>query len=206
MTKAQSDSTRDAIGLLMEDHKRLQKLFRDFRDAQAEDDETVSELVETACMEVQIHAILEEELFYPAVRAHLADDDEARQSFLNEAEVEHESVDELVAKLQELEPDDPMYAAYFNVLAEYVKHHIRKEEKDLFPEVKKMQEIDLHQLAEDMRLRREQLFDEIEAGAVEGETDTAAPQDDDVAAIEDEYAEEESEDAQEQIDISRTRH
>ena len=206
MTKAQSDSTRDAIGLLMEDHKRLQKLFRDFRDAQAEDDETVSELVETACMEVQIHAILEEELFYPAVRAHLADGDEAHQSFLNEAEVEHESVDELVAKLQELEPDDPMYAAYFNVLAEYVKHHIRKEEKDLFPEVKKMQEIDLQQLAEDMRLRREQLFDEIEAGAVEGETDTAGPQDDDVAAIEEEYAEEESEDAQEQIDISRTRH
>jgi hemerythrin-like domain-containing protein len=205
MAKAQSDSTRDAIGLLMEDHKRLLKLFRDFRNAQSEDDETLSELVETACMEVQIHAILEEELFYPAVRAHLADGDEAHQSFLNEAEVEHESVDELVAKLQELEPDDPMYAAYFNVLAETVKNHIRKEEKDLFPEVKKMQELDLQQLAEDMRLRREQLFGEIEAGAVEDETGSAAPQDD-LAAIEDESAEEETEDAQEQIDISRTRH
>ena len=205
MAKAQSDGTRDAIGLLLEDHKRLQKLFKDFRNAQAEDDETLSELVETACMEVQIHAILEEELFYPAVRAHLADGDEAHQSFLNEAEVEHESVDELVAKLQELEPDDPMYAAYFNVLAEYVKNHIRKEEKDLFPEVKKMQELDLQQLAEDMRLRREQLFGEIEAGAVEGETGSAAPEDD-LAGTDDEYVEEETEDEQEQIDISRTRH
>ncbi|HUP94453.1 MAG TPA: hemerythrin domain-containing protein [Burkholderiales bacterium] len=205
MAKAQSDGTRDAIGLLMEDHKRLQKLFRDFRNAQAEDDEILSELVETACMEVQIHAILEEELFYPAVRAHLAEGDDAHQSFLNEAEVEHESVDELVAKLQELEPDDAMYAAYFNVLAEYVKNHIRKEEKELFPEAKKMQELDLQQLGEDMRLRREQLFGEIEAGAAEGETDTAVPQDD-LAAVEDEYSEEETEDEQEQIDISRTRH
>ena len=205
MAKAQSDGTRDAIGLLLDDHKRLQKLFKDFRNAQQEDDETLSELVETACMEVQIHAILEEELFYPAVRAHLADGDEAHQSFLNEAEVEHESVDELVAKLQELAPDDPMYAAYFNVLAEYVKNHIRKEEKDLFPEVKKMQELDLQQLAEDMRLRREQLFGEIEAGAAEGETGSAPPEDD-LAATEDEYVEEETEDEQEQIDISRTRH
>lgn len=205
MAKAQSDGTRDAIGLLLEDHRRLQKLFKDFRNAHEEDDETLSELVETACMEVQIHAILEEELFYPAVRAHLADGDEAHQGFLNEAEVEHESVDELVAKLQELGPDDPMYAAYFNVLAEYVKNHIRKEEKDLFPVARKMQELDLQQLAEDMRLRREQLFAEIEAGAVEGETGSAAPEDD-LAATEDEYVEEETEDEQEQIDISRTRH
>src|SRR5688572_28742806 len=129
MAKAQSGGPRDAIALLMEDHKRLQRLFKDFDGAQQEDNETLSELVETACMEVQIHAILEEELFYPAVRAHLVDDDEAHQSFMNEAEVEHESVDELVAKLQELEPDDAMYAAYFRVLAEYVKNHIRKEEK-----------------------------------------------------------------------------
>ena len=205
MAKAHSGSPSDAIALLMEDHKRLQKLFKDFDGTPQDDAETLSELVETACMEVQIHAILEEELFYSAVRAHLPEDDEEHQNLLNQAEVEHESVDELVAKLQELEPDDPMYAAYFKVLAEYVKSHIRKEEKDLFPAARKMQELDLQRLAEDMRARRDQLFSEIEAGAEEGESGSDAAQDD-VAAADDTYAEEETEDEQEQIDISRTRH
>lgn len=203
MAKAQSGGERDAIEMLMEDHKRIQKLFKDFEKSDRGDDESTRELVETACMEVQIHAILEEELFYAAVRSHLPDEDTARQDFLNQAEVEHECVDELVAKLQELDTDDAMYAAYFNVLAEQVKNHIRKEEKDLFPQVREMTAIDLQQLAEDMRLRREELFGEIEEGARE-EPESAELTDDSAAG--DDYAEEETEDEQEQIDISRTRH
>jgi hemerythrin superfamily protein len=204
MAKAQSDSERDAIEMLLEDHKRVQKLFKDFEKNDRADEETVREIAETACMEVQIHAILEEELFYPAIRSHLPANDAACQNFLNESEVEHECVDELVAKLQELEPDDAMYSAYFNVLAEYVRSHIRKEEKDLFPQVRSMEALDLQQLAADMRLRREELFGEIEEGASkdeDGEADSVR----DVAGGDD-YAEEESEDEQEQIDISRTRH
>jgi hemerythrin superfamily protein len=206
MVKAQSSSgERDAIDMLMEDHKRVQKLLKDFEKVERDDAHAVRELVETACMELQIHSMLEEEIFYPAVRSQVADDDGDSQDLLNEAEVEHEAIDELIAKLQELEADDPMYCAHFAVVGEYVKHHIKEEEKELFPEVKKMKTLDLQQIAEDMRLRREELFAQIEEGESETEKESASPQEPD-ATLAEVDSEEDSEDAQEQVDITRTRH
>ena len=203
MTKPQSSgSERSATEMLMQDHKRVQKLFRDFEKVDRNDEEAVRELVETACLELQIHSMLEEEIFYPAVRAQT--DTQAHEDMLNEAEVEHESVDELIAKLHELEADDPMYCAYFSVLAEYVKHHVKEEEQKLFPVVHALEALDLAQLGEDMRLRREELFAEMERGDEEepaGEA-TADADDDTFAASDDD----ELEDEQEQIEISRTRH
>ena len=203
MAKTQGSVCKsDAIEMLLEDHKRAQKLIRDFQQADRADDDTLCELVETACVELQIHALLEEEIFYPAVRARLADTDQAHQNLLNEAEVEHEAANELITKLQELEPDDPMYCAYFSVLAEYVKHHIREEEKALFPAVRKMQSLDLAQLGKDMRVRREELFAEIESGETdEAEAESASETLDEIAEDEDDSADEQA-----QIDISRTRH
>jgi hemerythrin superfamily protein len=205
MARTQSGSeSRDAIDLLTDDHKRVQKLFEDFDDVDREDTEAVQELVETACMELQLHSMLEEEIFYPAVRARVNDATAATHDLLNEAEVEHETVDDLVAKLQELEPDDAMYAAYFNVLAKLVKQHVSEEENDLFPDVRKM-DLDLQQLGEDMHTRREELFAEMEADDAEAEGDEATDEsaDDDTVAAE---LDEDAEDAEEQIDISRTRH
>jgi hemerythrin superfamily protein len=205
MAKGQTVETRDAIDLLMDDHKRVDKLFGDFENVDRDDADAVQELVEIACMELQIHSILEEEIFYPAVRAEIADGDREGQDLLNEAEVEHEMVDELIAKLQELEPDDAMYAAYFAVLAEYVKHHVGEEETELFPQVRAMS-LDLQQLAEDMRLRREELFAEMEAGDEsdpDADSEPAAELDEDALESVDE---DEAEDAQEQVNASRTRH
>jgi hemerythrin superfamily protein len=194
---------RTATEMLMQDHRRVQKLFKDFEKVDRDDDEAVRELVETACLELQIHSMLEEEIFYPAVRAQAQTQEE--EDLLNEAEVEHESVDELIAKLHDLEADDAMYCAYFSVLIEYVKHHVKEEEQELFPRVEGMKDLDLQQLAEDMRLRREELFAEMERSededAAEGEISAAA---DDSVPQPDE--DEELEDEQEQIDISRTRH
>jgi iron-sulfur cluster repair protein YtfE (RIC family) len=200
-----SGGERNAIDLLTQDHKRVQKLFKDFEKVDRMDEEAVRELVETACLELQIHSMLEEEIFYPAVRTQ-ADDQEA-EDLLNRAEVEHETVDELIAKLHALEADDAMYCAYFTVLAEYVKHHIKQEEQDLFPAVQDMSALNLDQLGEDMRRRREELFAEMERGEEESEQESelegsAVPDDDDLGdAVDDEL-----EDEQEQIDISRTRH
>jgi hemerythrin superfamily protein len=205
MTKGQTVETRDAIDLLMDDHKRVDKLFTDFESVDRDDPDAVQELVEIACMELQIHSILEEEIFYPAVRAQVEDGDRGSQDMLNEAEVEHEMVDELIAKLQEIEPDDAMYGAYFKVLTEYVKHHLKEEETELFPQVRGMG-LDLQQLGEDMRLRREELFAEMEAGDdSDGEADTAATAELDEDALES-IDEDETEDAQEQVNVSRTRH
>jgi hemerythrin-like domain-containing protein len=206
MVKAQSNSgQRDAIDMLLEDHKRVQKVLKEFEKVERDDADALRELVETACMELQIHSMLEEEIFYPAVRSQVAEDDMDSQDLLNEAEVEHESIDELIAKLQELEVDDPMYCAHFAVLGEYVRHHIKEEEKELFPEVKKMRALDLQQLAEDMRLRREELFAQIEEGETETEKEAASPQEPD-ATLAEVDTEEDSEDAQEQVEITRTRH
>ena len=202
MAKAQKGEARDAIDFLLDDHRRIDKLFRDFGSVNRDDPDAVQEHVEITCMELQIHSILEEEIFYPAVRSQLADDDADHHDLLNEAEVEHETVDDMVAKLQELEADDAMYSAYFRVLSEYVRHHVKEEETNLFPLAKTL-DLDLRQLGEDMRTRREELFAEMEAD--EGELDEgegSAELDEDSFEAEDE----DIEDAQEQLDVSRTRH
>jgi len=200
-------AARDGIDLLLDDHKRVQKLFREFQEVDRSDDEALRELVETACVELQIHSMLEEEIFYPAARAHVGAGNEALQDLLNKAEVEHEMVDELISRLQELDPDDAMYSAYFSVLADYVKHHVKEEEKELFPAVRQMP-LDLAQLGDDMRTRREELFAELEA---DEETDEEADEDTEGSSEDDSAVPEEQdegfEDEQEQIDIaSRTKH
>ena len=198
-------SERSAIEMLTQDHKRVQKLFKDFEKVDRADEEALRELVETACLELQIHAMLEEEIFYPAVRAQ---SEGSAEDFLNESEIEHEACDDLIARLHELEPDDPMYCAYFGVLVKFVKHHIKDEEHVLFPLAGKLK-LDLNQLGEDMRARREELFAEMERAEDEGEEGeeeaqslTAQPGEVPTPEPEDE----ELEDEQEQIDISRTRH
>jgi hemerythrin-like domain-containing protein len=205
MARTQNGAERNAIDMLIDDHKRVQKLFKDFEKVDRDDPERVSELVEMTCMELQIHSMLEEELFYPAVRAELSSDDMDER--LNRAEVEHEAADELIAKLQELSPDDPMYFAYFAVLGDYVRHHIRDEEKEVFPEATKAAGLDLQKLGEDMRQRRDELFAEIESGDDEDEPEEDeedAMSDGDIADSPDDG--EELEDEQEALDPRRTRH
>jgi hemerythrin-like domain-containing protein len=203
MAKTQTGGERSAIEMLTQDHKRVQKLFKDFEKVDRDDEEAVRELVETACLELQIHSMLEEEIFYPAVRGQTEDPEQ--EHLLNKAEIEHETVDDLIAKLHELEADDPMYSAYFEVLSEYVRHHIKEEEQELFPAVEAMNELDLGQLGDDMRLRREELFAEMERG--EDEEQELEASEDDAGDVEvEDSGEDELEDEQEQIEISRTRH
>lgn len=200
MTKTHgTGAERTATEMLTQDHKRVQKLFKDFDKVDRDDVEAVRELVETACLELQIHSLLEEEIFYPAIRMQAPDFDE----LLNKSEVEHETVDDLIAKLHDLEADDPMYTAYFSVLCELVKLHMREEEQKLFPRTQDMAGLDLKKLGEDMRLRREELFAEMERGEEEASAELPEGVEDDTVAGDDG---EELEDEQEQIDISRTRH
>jgi hemerythrin superfamily protein len=199
---AKTHSERGAIDFLSQDHKRIHKLFKDFEKVDRDDADAVRELVETACLELQIHSMLEEEIFYPAIRGQSKE--QQQEDMLNRAEVEHESIDELIAKLHALQPDDPMYHACFCVLTDHVKHHIRQEEQTLFPAAQNMSALDMDQLGESMRLRREELFAEMERGEDEEQAaELEASEIGDDAGIE---VDEELEDEQEQIDISRTRH
>ncbi len=112
----------NAIDILTEDHKHVMKMFADFKKLKLDEDsdeDAKQILVERACTELTIHAQVEEEFFYPALREALDD-----TSMLDEAEVEHGIANQLIAELESMEPDDELYDAKFTVLGEYVQHHI----------------------------------------------------------------------------------
>jgi len=159
MTKARSKSEeQNAIDMLLEDHKKVQKMFKDFEKLDREDTEACQELVSTACTALKVHSMLEKELFYPAVRDQV--DKEEDEDMLNEAEVEHQTVDQLIETIEGMDPGDAMYAAHFTVLSEYVKHHVQEEEKEMFPRVKKLKSLDLEALGEEMKARKQELMAE----------------------------------------------
>ncbi|MES2932633.1 MAG: hemerythrin domain-containing protein [Pseudomonadota bacterium] len=142
----------DALQMLKDDHAKVKKIFDQFekeRDTAGLEDKRL--LVKRACQELSIHAQLEEEIFYPAMRESVDADDA-----LDEAEVEHGSIKELVTDLEFMEPDDALYDAKFKVLAEYVTHHVSEEEGEIFPAAKRAK-VDLKQLASELSERKEQL-------------------------------------------------
>jgi hemerythrin-like domain-containing protein len=149
-----SKKAPDAIDLLKEDHTKVKKAFKEFEKMDKEDTDAVKELVETVCEDLKAHTTIEEEIFYPAVRAEIEDDD-----LMNEAQIEHQTAKDLIAQLEELQPDDPMYVASFTVLSEYVNHHVQEEEGEMFPAVKKL-DLDLEALGEQMKARKEELVGE----------------------------------------------
>ena len=148
----------DAIALLMADHKQVQKLFKDFQKLNEGDETEKAAIVNEACTALTIHSQLEEEIFYPAAREILEEDD-----LLDEAEVEHATAKELIAQLESMEPGEPLYEAKFTVLAEYVNHHIKEEQDEMFPAVKRAK-LDVHALGERMTQRKHEL--EAEMGVI----------------------------------------
>ncbi|NML13511.1 hemerythrin domain-containing protein [Azohydromonas sp. G-1-1-14] len=147
--------------MLKDDHKRAKKAFRDFEklDAEKQADEC-RQLVEQTCGELQVHTTLEEELFYPAVRQALKE-----QDLLDEAEVEHNSAKQLIEQLQEFMQQgqlDGKFTATFTVLGEYVKHHIKEEEGELFEQCEKAgNKVDWAALGEQMKTRKAELMEEL---------------------------------------------
>jgi hemerythrin superfamily protein len=146
---------QDAIQLLMEDHREVEKLFKQFQKAK-NDGQSKGEIVEQICNALTVHAEIEEEIFYPACRDALA---EKGEDMLDEAEVEHASIKSLVEQLKDAEPDDELYSAKVKVLCEYVTHHVKEEEGEIFPKVKKAK-LDLENLGEEMMERKTELMGE----------------------------------------------
>ncbi|MGE5384348.1 MAG: hemerythrin domain-containing protein [Betaproteobacteria bacterium] len=166
--RADSTARNIILTMLKDDHKRAKKAFRDFEKLDPhEDAEECRALVEQTCGELEVHAALEEELFYPAARNYLSEED-----LIDEAEVEHASLKSLIQQLKNMEPEDEKYAATFTVLGEYVKHHVREEENEMFPQLGRAK-MDWKGLCDEMNSRREELMQEFlpeqAAGASEKE-------------------------------------
>jgi hypothetical protein len=155
---AKARKAPDAIDLLKQDHRRVEELFKEFEKLhEADEHEAADEVVENACMELQIHDKLETEIFYPAVREQA---EEEETDLLDEAEVEHETVRELIQKIQDMGEGADKRHAHFTVLSEYVKHHVKEEEKEMFPKVKKL-DLDLKALATRLQERKTELMSEM---------------------------------------------
>ena len=149
---------RDAIALLTEDHRKVQKLFKEFEGLGDEDAERKAQIVDQACAELTVHSTVEEEIFYPALREALEEGD-----LIDEAEVEHATARELISQLQGMKPGDDLYEAKFTVLGEYVNHHIKEEQQEIFPRAKKTG-MDLKALGEELMTRKRQCERELGIG------------------------------------------
>jgi len=148
-----SPASQDAIELLINDHKKVKKLFKDFeKSAKADDVAGKVEIARQICEELTVHAMIEEEIFYPAARAAVKD-----QDMFNEAEVEHASAKDLIAQIEEMDGDDDMYDATVKVLSEYIEHHVTEEEGEMFPKARKAK-LDLAELGEQLLTRKEELM------------------------------------------------
>src|ERR1051326_4700632 len=116
------EKTTNAIALLKEDHEKVKELFEKFEETNGS--ATKAKIVANAVMELKIHATIEEQLFYPAVRQQIEDE----EGLMDEADEEHHVAKVLIAELEKMRGDEDHWEAKFKVLAESVQHHIKEEE------------------------------------------------------------------------------
>ena len=146
----------NAFDLLEQDHREVEEWFDEY-DELEDDDDRKSELVEKICLALKVHAQIEEEIFYPQARKATNDND-----LLDESLVEHATVKNLIAEIEAMEAGDDLYDAKIRVLGEMVKHHIKEEEDELFPEMQSAK-MDIDALGNELAKRKEELMAEIQA-------------------------------------------
>jgi hemerythrin superfamily protein len=140
----------DAIKLLKQDHREVEKLIGEFERARTP---KKAQIAEEICRQLSVHAQIEEEIFYPAARAALKSED-----LVDEAEVEHRTAKDLIALIQG-GAENELFEARVQVLGEYVKHHVREEEKEMFAQLQP-RKIDLEELGRRMMQRKQELLGE----------------------------------------------
>lgn len=147
-----TQSSTHAIKLLETDHREVDAMFEAFEAATTGPDQT--EIVSRICKALAVHTEIEERIFYPESRRVLQAEG---QDQVDEAYVEHASLKGLIQRLDGMRANEPLFKAYVTVLKEYVQHHVKEEEKEYFPEVKKTS-LDLEALGQRMLMLKEQLM------------------------------------------------
>jgi hemerythrin superfamily protein len=150
-----NDDSRNALEILKRDHDAVDKLFAEYEDVKdGADDSEKENLVGQICDALTVHAQIEEAIFYPAARRALQE--EESKDLLDEAAVEHQTLKDIIGRLEAAPAGDPLYDAGVKVLSEYVKHHVREEENELFPKVRSS-DMDLQAIGQQLAQRKEQL-------------------------------------------------
>ena len=148
---AKKSMPKDATALLIADHKLVSGLFAQFEKTRS--DTRKAAIVAQICKELKAHTTIEEEIFYPAVKAALKD-----HEMVPEAHVEHASVKDLIAQVEGKTPYGEMYDARVKVMGEFVKHHVKEEQSEMFPKARKTK-LDLVALGAQMATRKQELMD-----------------------------------------------
>ena len=156
-----------ALELLATEHRKVEALFQRYEEEKESGEQSRRDLAARICNELTEHTRLEEEIFYPGLRENL---DAEASDLIDEALVEHASAKDLIAQIQGAGEVDETYDARVTVLGEYVRHHVREEENEMFPQVAG-EEDELDELGQEMHARRAELREELglpEAGEEEG--------------------------------------
>ena len=141
---------KEAVALLRADHKAVSELFATYEKTRSPAKKM--QLVSKICTELSVHAQVEEEIFYPAVKAALKD-----KVLIPEAVVEQATMKDLMAQVEGVTPDGEMFDAKVKVLSEYVKHHVKEEHTEMFPKAKKTG-LDMLDLGARMAARKSELM------------------------------------------------
>jgi hemerythrin superfamily protein len=149
---------QDAIALLKDDHRAVEKLFSDFEAAKGEGRKQT--LARRICLELTVHTKIEEEIFYPACEGKIEED------LIKEAYVEHDAAKVLIAEIEAGDgKEDDFFDAKVQVLSEQIEHHVEEEEKKLFPEVRRA-DVDLDAVGQRLASRKRELMKQFKADGV----------------------------------------
>jgi hemerythrin superfamily protein len=148
--KTATPKPQEATALLRADHVKVSGLFADFEKTRSA--KKKKDIVSEICRELTAHTTIEEEIFYPAVQAALKD-----HELVPEANVEHASVKDLIAQVKDVEPGGDEYDARVKVMGEFVKHHVKEEQNEMFPRAKKTK-LDMFALGAQMAARKAELL------------------------------------------------
>jgi hemerythrin superfamily protein len=152
-------AAKDACDLLDADHRNVKKMFKEYEELTNSRSRTAAqkkmELARQICHELTVHAQVEEEIFYPALRAALKETD-----LLAEAEVEHKTAKDLIAQIEAMGEADEMFDAKVTVLGEYIDHHVKEEKNEIFPKARSARKLDLVAMRDELMARKEELMGE----------------------------------------------
>lgn len=142
----------NATQILRQDHNKVEGLFKRFE--QAKGSESKRRIAEQAMAELEVHAKVEEEIFYPAVKSEVDD-----ESMVEEAKQEHQTVKDLIRELKTMDAEDEEFESKFSELVENVKHHVQEEQGEMFPKVEES-DMDLAEVGEQIAERKQELMAE----------------------------------------------
>lgn len=141
---------QNATALLRADHAQVDQMFNQYSKSRSSSEKR--KIIDTICKELKLHTAIEEEIFYPAFQKALNDHDQ-----VPEANVEHDTLKYLMKKLERGTPGSEEFDAQVKVLEEYVKHHVKEEHSEMFPQAEKSS-MDLQELGAAMTKRKAELL------------------------------------------------